>query len=170
MKKLAALLMAVLFAAALFGCSRTDGGGGTSEPASDVPKPSGAYSFGGENEILRISNGSVVYGERNETFDGGDLEILQPELFADICAYSVRFYTLRGDGQRNEFHVTEATGARDGADSIHGNLGSFSANGFQVINLEQGLWFELKTTDVNGAENTYLLQLTVTEQNAGAGA
>lgn len=96
-------------------------------------------------------------------FNGGNLEILQTALFADVRSYSTTFYTFLNNGKRNNFHSTNATGVRDGAASITGNLGNSSSNGFMVINLEQGLWFELKTTDANGTENVYLLELTVIE-------
>ena len=95
--------------------------------------------------------------------NGGNLEILQPDLFANVSSYSTTFYTLLNNGKRNDFHSTHVTGVRNGAESINSDLGSSSSNGFMVINLEQGLWFELITTDANGQETVYLLELTVTE-------
>ena len=148
----------------LFGCSKTDIKSEVSESTINANKnPSGTYLFSGENESIKITNGSIIFGETNEVFSGGNLEILQPDLFADISSYSTTFYTLLNNRERNDFHSTNVTGVRNGADSINSNLGSSSSNGFMVINLEQGLWFELITTDVNGKKNVYILELSVIE-------
>ena len=148
----------------LFGCSKADIKNEVSESTINANKnPSGTYLFSGENESIKITNGSIIFGEINEVFSGGNLEILQPDLFADISSYSTTFYTLRNNGERNDFHSTNVTGVRNGAESINSDLGSSSSNGFRVINLEQGLWFELITTDVNGKEDKYLLELNVIE-------
>ena len=156
----------VICTVVLFGCSKTDIKNEVSESTINANKnPSGTYLFSSENESIKITNGSIIFGETNEVFSGGNLEILQPDLFADISSYSTTFYTLLNNGERNDFHSTNVTGVRNGADSINNDLGSSSSNGFMVINLEQGLWFELKTTDINGTENIYLLELTVTDNN-----
>ena len=148
----------------LFGCSKTDIKNEVSESTINANKnPSGTYLFSGENESIKITNGSIIFGETNEVFSGGNLEILQPDLFADISSYSTTFYTLLNNGERNDFYSTNVTGVRSGAESINSDLGSSSSNGFRVINLEQGLWFELITTDVNGKEDKYLLELNVIE-------
>ena len=149
----------------LFGCSKTDIKNEVSESTINANKnPSGTYLFSGENESIKIVNGSIIFGETNEVFSGGNLEILQPDLFADISSYSTTFYTLLNNGERNDFYSTNVTDVRNGAESINSDLGSSSSNGFSVINLEQGLWFELITTDVNGKEDKYLLELTVIEE------
>lgn len=164
MKKFISLLLALSFVLALFGCSNADIENELSEPTDNTnPKPSGTYSFSGENEIIKISNGYIVYSETDELFSGGNLEILQADAFANVRSYSATFYTFLNNGERNDFHSTNVTGVRDGATSISGDLGNSSSNGFMVVNLEQGLWFELKTTSVNGTENVYLLELTVIE-------
>lgn len=164
MKRLLALLLALIYMLALFGCSNSDTENKVSESTGIANrKPSGTYSFSGENEFIKISNGSIMFGETNESFNGGNLEILQPDLFVDVRSYSTTFYTLQNNGKRNDFHSTNVTGVRNGADSINSDIGSSSSNGFRVINLEQGLWFELKTTDVNGKDNVYLLELSVIE-------
>ena len=164
MKKLIALLWAFVYAIALFGCSNSDTEPEESELTGIASKKTSVtYSFSGENEFIKIGNGSIVFGETNELFNGGNLEILQPNLFVDVSSYSTTFYTLLNNGERNDFHSTNVTGVRNGAESINSDLGSSSSNGFRVINLEQGLWFELITTDVNGKEDKYLLELTVIE-------
>lgn len=164
MKKLAALLLTLIGVIVLYGCCKTDTKNDVAEPAGNVNiKPFGAYSFSGKNEYFRITNGSIVYGDQNESFKGGTLEILQPDLFTNVHSYSTTFYTLLNNGQRNAFHSTTATGVTGGAEAIRSNLGSSSSNGFMILNLAQGLWFELITTDVTGTENVYLLELAVAE-------
>lgn len=164
MKKLIALLWAFVYAIALFGCSNSDTEPEESELTGIASKKTSVtYSFSGENEFIKIGNGSIVFGETNELFNGGNLEILQPNLFVDVSSYSTTFYTLLNNRERNDFHSTNVTGVRNGADSINSNLGSSSSNGFMIINLEQGLWFELITTDVNGKKNVYILELSVIE-------
>lgn len=166
MKRLLALLWALLYMITLFGCSDSHTENEVSEATGIAnEKPSGTYSFSGGDEFIKITNGSIVFGDTNELFNGGNLEIIQPDLFVNVSSYSTTFYTLLNNGERNDFHSTNVTGVRNGADSINNDLGSSSSNGFMVINLEQGLWFELKTTDVNGTENKYLLELTVTDNN-----
>lgn len=164
MKKLIALLLAFACVFALFGCSKSTEKREVPESTGNAPqRHTGSYSFFGENEYIKITGGSVTFGERNELLNGGNLEILQPDLFANVSSYSTTFYTLLNNGKRNDFHSTHVTGVRNGAASINSDLGSSSSNGFMVINLEQGLWFELITTDANGQETVYLLELTVTE-------
>lgn len=168
MKKWITLCLGIVCVLSLVGCfsSGTVAEQGTESTVTQEEAPvrrSAAYSFSGENEYIRISSGSIVIGDENEMFDGGELELLQPELFGNVASYYMTFYTLRGDGERNEFHSVNATGIRNGAEDINGTLGSSSGNGFIIVNPEQGVWFELITIDADGVENTYQLELTLSE-------
>ena len=55
------------------------------------------------------------------------------------------------------------------AATIDSDLGSISGEGIlsngvkSVDDLKDNLWFELKTTDLNGKENVYQLQLILTD-------
>lgn len=167
MKRFSVLFMALIYSIALFGCSRSNEEFDAPESTGmESKKPSGTYFFFGENEYLKLTDGSIVFGDTNEAFHGGNLEILQPHLFNDVCSYSTTFYTVLNNGERNDFHSTTVTGVRNGADSINRDLGSSSANGFMIANLGQGLWFELITTDVDGNERVYLLELTVIQDTS----
>jgi hypothetical protein len=42
-----------------------------------------------------ISNGSIVLNDTEEVFEGGDLETVQSDLFADVVSFSTTFYTMR---------------------------------------------------------------------------
>lgn len=162
MKKWMAVLLVFVCIATLFGCNKTDNVDKEPETTDNAPQRyTGTYQFYGENEYLKITNGSIDFKETNESFYGGDLEVLQSDLFVDLRSYSTSFFTLLSNDQRNNFHSTIASGVRDGANDISGDLGSSSSNGFMVVYLEHGLWFELITTDVNGNKNVYLLELTV---------
>jgi hypothetical protein len=59
-----------------------------------------------------------VFGDTNGLFDSCNLEIIQPDLFVNVSSYSTTFYTLMNNGERNDFHSTNVTGVRNGADSI----------------------------------------------------
>ena len=63
--------------------------------------------------------------------------------------------------------IVDQTG---GPISIEGDLGKGAGDGFiignkveKIDNLKENLWFELKTTDLNGNEEAYQVQLTLTE-------
>ena len=164
MKKLIALLLILVCAATLFGCNKADTADAVPKATNNAPQRyTGSYQFFGENEYLKITNGSIDFDETNESFYGGTLEVLQSDLFVDVRSYSTTFFTLLSNGQRNNFHTAIASGVWNGANAISGDLGSSSSNGFMVVYLEKGLWFELITTDVNGIENVYLLELTVVQ-------
>ena len=57
-----------------------------------------------------------------------------------------------------------------GSVNVSGNLGRVSGDNFLIGNkvkyedeLKNNLWFELKTVGLDGKENTYQLQLSLTE-------
>ena len=124
------------------------------------------YYFHGEHECFAISNGSIVLSDTEEVFDGGKLNVIKTDLFDDIVSYTTTFYTLEDEAQRTLMSnsVVDFTG---GTIHIEGDLGRISGDGFiiggkvkSIDELQQNLWFELKTTDLNGEEAVYQLQLT----------
>ncbi len=144
------LLITVLYACLLSSCSM--------KPAEE---PLVVYSFSGENEMFSISNGVIVLNEGEEIFYGGNLD---GEL-SDIIAYSMTFYIQSGsdDIVLLSNSVTDMTGGTIG---IAGETGKISGDiliGAEEADLQNNLYFELKTTNLDGEENTYQLQLTVTE-------
>ena len=166
MKKWITLFLGLICILSLAGCmNREIDTENTITQEESQLRQTATYSFFGENEYIQITDGSIVISDKNEIFDGGELEILQSELFENVTSYCMTFYTLRSNGERNEFHVVNATGVTDGATAISGRLGGCSGNGFIIVNLEQGLWFELITTDSDGSENVYQLELTLSEND-----
>lgn len=144
------LLITVLYTCLFSSCGM--------KPAEE---PLVVYSFSGENEMFSISNGVIVLNEGEEIFYGGNLD---GEL-SDIIAYSMTFYiqSSSDDIVLLSNSVNDMTG---GTISIAGETGKISGDvlkGAEEDDLQNKLYFELKTTNLDGEENTYQLQLTVTE-------
>ena len=150
MKRLIAIVLALVCAIGLAGCNNTE--------QEDVT----TYYFSGEHEYFTISNGSIILSSKGQEFYGGELTITQPGIFENVTSYSAIFYTLR-NGEHAPFQATTATGLTSGSTPNGVKLGKASSTGFIISNLEQGLWFELKTTDVHGTENVYQIELTLTQ-------
>ena len=119
------------------------------------------YSFNGENEMFSISNGVIVLAPTEEVFYGGNLEGELP----GVVSYSMTFYISSGNDDKTLLSnkVSDMTG---GTISISGETGKVSGDILKEAELDElqsNLYFELKTTNLEGEENTYSLQLTVTE-------
>ena len=161
MKKLISLLaVARLCFCLLVGCSQN--GENKSEKIT-------VYSFCGENEQFAVTNGVIVISADEEIFYGGDLKVTDDEYFTDITSYSVKFYTITNGETRTIMHnsVVDQTGSTI---KVVGDLGKMSGEdiiiGNKVENINElatNLYFELNTTDLNGKQDTYQVQLTVTE-------
>ncbi len=156
-KKLTALLLAAL------SCGTMLTGCGNSPEAGQEPSLA-VYSFSGENAYFSISNGIAVTTPEKDIFYGGDLEAALGS--EDITGYFVTFYTVSG----GEETVLLSNGVHDhtgGTLDPSGPVGRVSGDVFSAsvaaAGLSGGLYCELETTDRDGAENTYLLELTVTE-------
>lgn len=161
MKKLLSLLtVAILCFCLLVGCSRNN---------EDVQEKLTVYSFCGDVEQFTIVNGVIVINADEEIFYGGELKVTDDECFADITSYSVKFYTLANGETRTIMHnsVVDQTGSTI---NVAGDLGKMSGEdiiiGSKVENvndLMNNLYFELNTTDLNGEQDIYQIQLTLTE-------
>ena len=153
MKRLIALTFAVVCVLSLAGCQ---------EQVSN-------YSFRGEHEYFAISNVSINLDDKKEVFDGGKIEITQSGFFEEVASYSTTFYVLI-NGEQNIILSNSVIDQTGDAVSIDSDLGSISGEGVVIGNgvenideLSENLWFELKTTDLNGEEKLYQIQLTITE-------
>lgn len=153
MKKLIAMILAVVCVIGLSGCDNAK------QPEEIT------YNFIGEHECFRISNGSITlkqpFSDEKQGFYGGELTITQPDIFENVTSYSTSFYTLHENGERNQFQSSVVTNPTGISVPVEEQLGSISTTGSMIGDLEQGLWFELKTTDMNGAENAYQIELTL---------
>lgn len=144
------LLITVLYTCLLSSCGM--------KPAEE---PLVVYSFSGENEMFSISNGVIVLNEGEEIFYGGNLD---GEL-SDIIAYSMTFYIQSGsdDIVLLSNSVTDMTGGTIGIAGETGKISGDVLKNAEEDDLQNNFYFELKTTNLGGEENTYQLQLTVTE-------
>lgn len=127
------------------------------------------YSFCGENEQFAVTNGVIVIGADEEIFYGGNLTVIDQKQFSDIASYSVKFYNITNGEQRTIMHnsVVDQTGS---SVKVTGDLGRRSGENVLIGNkaetaseLTDNLYFELNTTDLSGKQNTFQLQLIVTE-------
>lgn len=156
MKKIVVILLSALACCTMFiGCSNS---------SANQEQHLSVYSFSGEDEQFAISNGVIVLNSTEETFYGGDLKEKQDKL-SDIAAYTKTFYVMSGNEKKvlMSFVVEDMTG---GTVNISGDIGKISGDIMTKIGtdeLQNNLFFELKTTDLNGEKNEYQLQLTVTE-------
>lgn len=161
MKKLIAFQIVAVLCFGLFtGCSHND------EDRQEKPT---VFSFCGESEQFTIMNGVIVISADEEVFYGGDLKVTNDECFADITSYSVTFYTLKNGEERTIMSnsVVDQTGSTI---NVAGVLGKMSGKDILIgtkvekaNELKDNLYFELNTTDLNGNQNTYQVQLTVTD-------
>ena len=162
MKRIISIAISCLLIAALVGCAGS---------AENAESDSVVYSMSGSNDLFEISNGVIVLGEEEEVFDGGDLKILQEDLFSDVTSYTCNFYTIV-NGEKRTILSNSTVDMSGGTLNVNGDLGRASGNGILIGNkiknteeLEQLLWFELITADLSGQENTYQLPLVVNKVN-----
>ena len=111
---------------------------------------------------------SINLDDKETVVDGGNIEITQSDCFNDIVSYTTTFYMLANGEQKVILSNTEINQTGE-ATTIDSDLGSISGEGIlgnevnRVDDLKDNLWFELKTTDLNGAENVYQIKLTIVE-------
>lgn len=155
MRKLTAFLCILLSVLMLAGCNDTE--------------QITTYTLRGEHDYFAISNGSITLSDAEEVFDGGDLQITQSGVFEEVASYSTTFYMI-ADGERRIILSNSVVDQTGGTISIEGDLGKGTGDGFIIGNkvekiddLKENLWFELKTTDLNGNEEVYQVQLILTE-------
>ena len=158
MKRIISIAISCLLIASLVGCAGS---------AEDAESGSVVYSMSGSNDLFEITNGVIVLGEEEEVFDGGDLKILQEDLFTDVTSYTCSYYTIT-NGERRTILSNCTVDMTGGTLNVNGDLGRASGNGILIGNkiksaedLENVIWFELITTDLSGKENTYQLPLVL---------
>ena len=83
--------------------------------------------------------------------------------FGDITTYSTTIYI---NGSEKEILLSNGVDDQTGGTiDVSGNIGKISGDILGDIDdkLTDNLWFELKTTNLRGEENTYQVQLETTE-------
>lgn len=153
-------IASVLCIGILVGCSRND----ELDQNSSI-----VYSFSGANEYFAVTNGTVILNDEEEVFFGGNLNVTDEGALGNIASYSATFYTMI-DGEKHIIMSNSVVDQTGGKISISGDLGEISGEDQIIRNKigdtldwENHLYFELATTDLDNEENTYQIQLAVTE-------
>ena len=156
MKKISGVTLSLLV------CTLLLAGCGTS-PKSNEEQPLRVYSFSGENEYISVSNGVIILDGKDEICYGGNVKVMSDK-FADITTYSTTIYINESEKEiLLSNSVDDQTG---GTIDVSGNIGKVSGDILRdsdADKLTDNLWFELKTTNLDGEENTYQVQLAATE-------
>ena len=155
MKKIRAVMLSLLACTVLLaGCNTSS--------ESNEEQPLKVYSFSGENEYISVSNGVIILDGKDEICYGGDLKVMSDD-FSDITTYSTTIYI---NGSEKEILLSNGVDDQTGGTiDVSGNIGKISGDilGDSDDKLTDNLWFELKTTNLSGEENTYQVQLKTTE-------
>ena len=156
MKKIMAVVLWLLACTVLLaGCNTSS--------ESNEEQPLKVYSFSGENKYISVSNGVIILDGKDEICYGGDLKVMSDD-FSDITTYSTTIYI---NGSEKEILISNGADDQTGGTiDVSGNIGKISGDIFKnrdADKLTDNLWFELKTTNLSGEENTYQVQLKTTE-------
>ena len=157
MKKALVFILAIICLFMFVGCNSTEDSSKTE-----------VYTFYGVNEYISVTNGTAVIDGKNEMFSGGNLEILNKELFADAVYWRYEFYILN-DSEEKTIYVGSVSDETGGASiNIEGDLGKISG-GDTITKYDDSyandfvndLYFKFTVKNADGEENTYHLQLKV---------
>ena len=156
MKKIMAVMLSLLACTVLLaGCNTSS--------ESNEEQSLKVYSFSGENEYISVSNGVIILDGKDEICYGGDLKVMSDD-FANITTYSTTIYI---NGSEKETLLSNGVDDQTGETiDVSGNVGQISGDILRdsdADKLTDNLWFELKTTNLNGEESTYRVQLETTE-------
>ena len=155
MKKIRAVMLSLLACTVLLaGCNTSS--------ESNEEQSLKVYSFSGENAYISVSNGVIILDGKDEICYGGDLKVMSDD-FSDITTYSTTIYI---NGSEKEILLSNGVDDQTGGTiDVSGNIGKISGDilGDSDDKLTDNLWFELKTTNLSGEENTYQVQLETTE-------
>ncbi len=156
MRKYRIAVLLLVLVLALSGCSKPE------------PEQLRVYSFSAEDELFSVQNGVIVISDSKDIFSGGDLK-LYSDAFDDVYSFNTTFYILSGD-EKDTLLSSQVTDMTGGSVSLEGDLGQVSGDG--VINrtkvddledLKNNLYLEVATINLKGEQNTYQLQMKVTE-------
>ena len=159
MKKIMAVMLSLLACTVLLaGCNTSS--------ESNEEQSLKVYSFSGENEYISVSNGVIILDGKDEICYGGDLKVMSDD-FSDITTYSTTIYI---NGSEKAILLSNSVDDQTGGTiDVSGNIGKISGDFLRdsddklTDKLTDNLWFELKTTNLSGEENTYQVQLKTTE-------
>ena len=126
---------------------------------NEEPKASRVYSFLGESEELRLTNGIIVIGEK-DAFYGGILET-KGDGFDSIKKYIAQFYIEGNDETILNNAVIDETGSFELKNQEIGQISGEIFNDAKENSLENGLYFELTITDDSNSTRSYTLPMEI---------
>lgn len=137
---------------------------GCTAVSSEQAKQTKVYSFSGENDSFAIENGVIVLTPGEIIFYGGELK-KKDGVFGDISAFSSTFYMLSGNEKEVILSnaVEDQTGEVVDVTGFTGKISGDILSETQLQDLQNNLYYELKTTDTAGEKSEFQLPLTVTE-------
>ena len=154
MKKLTAIILALLFVLMLTACNNVK------------QEQLVVYSFYGESDCFEISNGTIILSDSEDVFYGGNLKVNQPESIQNITSYKAAFYTMI-DGQQETILIDELNNVSS-AELLGVDLGKKVSNSSEISNQFRNIedangkfWCELKVTDKEGNSNSYKIELNL---------
>ena len=154
MKKLTAIILALLFVLMLTACNNVK------------QEQLVVYSFYGESDCFEISNGTIIFSDSEDVFYGGNLKVNQPESIQNITSYKAAFYTMI-DGQQETILIDELNNVSS-AELLGVDLGKKVSNSSEISNQFRNIedangkfWCELKVTDKEGNSNSYKIELNL---------
>lgn len=118
------------------------------------------YSFYGENEQIKITNGVIILGGTEDVFNGGVLEE-KNESLSDISMYSITFYITNGNDKvillsnKREDTSGDVLEIEDEIGEISGDL----LLDTQIEEMNEKLFAEVKVTNVAGEKYEYTIPL-----------
>ena len=154
MKKLTAIILALLFVLMLTACNNVK------------QEQLVVYSFYGESDCFEISNGTIILSDSEDVFYGGNLKVNQPESIQNITLYKAAFYTMI-DGQQETILIDELNNVSS-TELLGVDLGKKVSNSSEISNQFRNIedangkfWCELKVTDKEGNSNSYKIELNL---------
>ena len=156
MKKAFVFILAIICLFIFVGCKTTQ------DNKTEV------YTFYGENEYISVINGTAVVDSEDEMFSGGELRVIDKEIFADAVYWRYEFYILN-DEEEKTLYVGSVSDETGGASvGIEGDLGKISGgdiitkyNDSYADEFINNLFFRFIVKNADGEENTYHLQMNV---------
>ena len=113
--------------------------------------------------VIDSLNHYIILDGKDEICYGGDLKVISDD-FVDITTYSTTIYI---NGSEKETLLSNSVDDQTGGTiDLSGNIGKIYGDILKdrdADKLTDNLWFELKTTNLSGEENTYQVQLKTTE-------
>ena len=146
MKKLTAIILALLFVLMLTACNNVK------------QEQLVVYSFYGESDCFEISNGTIILSDSEDVFYGGNLKVNQPESIQNITSYKAAFYTMI-DGQQETILIDELNNVSS-TELLGVDLGKKVSNSSEISNQFRNIedangkiWYELKATEIQDNKN-----------------